>query len=261
MSTQSNHSSSPPLFGQGPTGSKTVEQGTWMYYDQASTATGKSEKTLKRYVKKGDLKWRRMGKQINSPIQVWITPELIASVGGELEEKIEDPDICDVDTDDVDFSPEQDGDEAPQQTQEAPRDAYERMVKLMVGEFTVQLDRQREVLFEMRKELEDKDAQLRLIPDLQKQIETKEREAHLKTAALEKQVEALQANLEQQGKVVEELNSDKETRGKVVEELTDVQSKLAKQLQDLEQENEKLRAEAEMSKSKKGWWGWFLGRS
>lgn len=230
------------------TGAKGVEQGSWMYYDQASVATGKSEKTLKRYVKKGELKWRRMGKQINSPVQLWITPELIASVAGELDEKVDDPEILDADSHEVDFSPATEQTAEPQPAaQESSTDPYERMIKLMVGEFSEQLDKQRDVLFEMRKELQEKEAQLRLLPDLQKKLEEKEKEAHIKTVALEQQIEALEANIEQQGKVLEELQSDKDSRTKAVEEL--------------QQENEKLRAEAESLKSKKTWWTWFMGRS
>jgi hypothetical protein len=263
MSIQSNQSSFNQSFTAASAGSKNVEQGTWMYYDQATVATGKSEKTLKRYVKKGELKWRRMGRQINSPVQVWITPELIASVGGEVDEKVDDPDIFDADTNEVDFSPAaaEPGPPPTQQAQESSTEPYERMIKLMVGEFTVQLDRQRDVLFQLRTELQEKEIQLRLLPDLQKQLEAKETEAHLKTTALEKQIEALQTSFQHQGKVVEELQSEKESCAKILEELKDEQEKRAKLVEELQQENQKLRADTELLKTKKSWWSWFTARS
>lgn len=229
-------------------GTRSVEQGTWMYFDAATIATNKSEKTLRRYIKKGELKWRRMGKQPNSPVQVWITPDFITSVGGEVEQKVDLPDIFDADSQDVDLSPESENALPSSYPQEAPsiENPYEHMVKTMVTEFAKQLDQQRDTLFEMRKELEQKDTQLRLLPDLQKQLEEKEKLAHIKTAAFEKQIEALKANIQDQEKVAEELQSDNEKHAKIAEEL--------------QQENERLRAEATLLKAKKTWWSWLVNR-
>lgn len=233
-----------------------------MYFSEATVATNKSEKTLKRYIKKGDLQWRRMGKQPNSPVQVWITADFIAEVGGEVESRIEDPDIFDEVSQDVDCSPEVETTSSATYAHESTVETspYEHLIKTMVGEFTVQLDRQREVLFELRRELHEKDNQLRLLPDLQKQLEEKEKMAHVQTLALEKQIDALQSTLQDQGKLVDELQSDNEKRLKLAEELQEENDKRSKVEEELRQENEKLRAETEKLKAKGSWLKWFFGR-
>jgi hypothetical protein len=258
---QNNQSQTAPSFTPTTEG-KSVEQGKWMYFSEATVATNKSEKTLKRYIKKGELKWRRMGKQTNSPIQVWITGEFLSTVGSDTEQRVEDLDIFDADAHEVDFSPStEQGPAEPIQDHHPDENPYERMVKTMVSEFTVQLDRQRDVLFDLRRELEQKDNQLRLLPDLQRQLEEKEKVAHIQLLALEKQIEALKTNVQSQEKMVEELQSDKEERVRVTEALAQENEKRAKIAEDLRLENEVLRAEAEKLKAKRGWLSWFLGRS
>ena len=219
-----------------------------MYLQEATVATNKSEKTLKRYIKKGELKWRRMGKQTNSPIQVWVTADIIASVGGDVEQKVDDPDIFDADSQQLDSLPDSEPDADLIHSQEAPSEeaVYERMIKTMVAEFTSHMEREREMLFELRRELQVKETQLRLLPDLQKQLEEKELLAHVEKLALEKQVEALKVSMENQKTVVEKLQSDNERRARIAEEL--------------QQENERLRAETQKPTTKRSWLGWFLGR-
>ncbi len=63
------------LSGHDQTVQTKVEEGSWMYLGDAATATGVSERTLRRHVKKKVLKSRRLGKLVNSPLQVWITPD------------------------------------------------------------------------------------------------------------------------------------------------------------------------------------------
>lgn len=221
-----------------------VEEGTWMKYDAAALATGKSERTLKRYTKKGELKWRRLGNQVNSPIQIWITSDFIEKMGRISENSLEDPDIFDCDSDEAEV--ELDNRNADIEHRELPEppssftetrqphstDAYESMVRLMVSEFASQLDRKQDLLVELQKEIELKESQLRLLPDLQKKLEEKEKDAHIQTAALEKQIVAMTENLEAEKKVAEELRV----------------------------ENERLKTEAETAKAKKGWFSWFVGK-
>jgi hypothetical protein len=217
-----------------------VEEGEWMYYDAAATATGKSEKTLKRYVKKGELKFRRVGNQVNSPIQVWITPSFKEAMGKISDQRLEDPDIFQ--TEDANFAAEEIEETAPEEdanlSGQAPifkqprsTDAYESMVKLMVSEFATQLDRKQDLLVVLQKELESKEQQLRLLPDLQRKLEEKEKETHVQTVALEKQIEAMSENLAAEKKLAEELRA----------------------------ENERLKQESEAAKSKKSWFSWLTG--
>jgi len=53
-------------------------QGEWLSLDEAADAMGMSTITLRRYAKKGTLKWRRLGKTRNAKIQVYVTPEVVA---------------------------------------------------------------------------------------------------------------------------------------------------------------------------------------
>ncbi len=186
------------------------EAGSWMYYDEAAVATGKSEKTLKRYTKKGELKWRRVGKQINSPIQVWITQGFIASVSTAKEMSQEDPDIFDAESEDVDFSPKQGIDESTKDIQSSNSEdpplsdssqqalfgaTMEKMLGTLVKEFRAQIEQQALEMSSLRNELEVSKAELRLLPDLEKIAREKEEAAKLKefeSEALRKQVTALE---------------------------------------------------------------------
>lgn len=220
---------------------ETVEDGVWMYYDAAADATGKSEKTLKRYVKKGELKARRMGNQVNSPVQVWITPSFKEAMGKIADHRVEDPDIFQ--TEELDYTAEEVEEtlddartiaagHVPTTKQPQSADAYESMVKLMVSEFASQLDRKQDLLIELQKELVSKEAQLRLLPDLQRKLDEKERDSHIEKAALEKQIAAVSENLENEKKRADELSA----------------------------ENERLKQEAEAAKSKKSLWSWLTGQ-
>jgi hypothetical protein len=198
----------PDQVAQAPT-----QDGEWMFLQRASEVTGLHEKTLRRYIKKKVLKWKRLGKQTNSPLQVWITPEVLHTVEAETSLAEEVQDVVD-DEEPLDSSPV-----AGNQQNIGLDSNIERVLKILAQQFADKLDEQKQLIFEMRGELVEKEKQLMLLPDLQKKMEETEKLSEFERSALQKQVE------------------------------------------ELRQENEKLRAEAEMSKSKKGWWGWFLGRS
>lgn len=53
--------------------------GQWLTLQAASDATGFAEATLRRYIKRRKIKFRRLGRSINSKIEVWITPDMIGS--------------------------------------------------------------------------------------------------------------------------------------------------------------------------------------
>lgn len=255
MSAQPSKTPDPPSL-DGAIGS--IEQGTWLYYDQASIATRKSEKTLKRYVKQGKLKWRRMGKQPNSPIQVWITADLVATISGETDQTVEDPDIFDA------ISSEVEGPHTSEETYEAPSehssddDSMQRMIKMLVAEFGSHVSAQQAVMLELEKELEEKKAQLRLLPDLQKQLEAREREASEKTAALEEELRVAKKLSLEKERIVADLETEKKQKSDELEALQAEQEKYFQSLQELQTENEQLR---ESIGAKKSWWKWFTGQS
>lgn len=51
--------------------------GSWMNILDASSATGLSPATLRRYIKRKKIQSRRLGRTSNAKLQVWITPELL----------------------------------------------------------------------------------------------------------------------------------------------------------------------------------------
>jgi uncharacterized protein YgiM (DUF1202 family) len=256
MSTQTNSSLSSQ---SSHTVQANLEEGTWMYLDEATRATGLSEKTLRRYVQKNKLKNKRLGKQANSPLQVWITAEFLKESGDSIE-AIKEPEIFDAefDTEIQDYSPEEDCSPFQAQTKNpehinsehigtqqsekfgrtshrshAATSDLELVVKTLATQFADKLDKQIELTYELRKELAEKELQLRLLPDLKTRLEEQEKLAQVEIQALAQQVEALQSNTTHQAKVIEEL----------------------------EQENKKLKQESAAASTKTSWWDWFFGRT
>lgn len=76
------------LFNKSPLeepGKTSSQEGEWMSVQAASNATGLSMGTLRRYIKARKLKSRRLGRSINSKLQVWITPEFLPDDSGQSE--------------------------------------------------------------------------------------------------------------------------------------------------------------------------------
>ncbi len=177
-----------------------VEDGQWMLLNEAQAATGLSEKTLRRYIKRGTLKFRKLGKQTNSPFQIWVTASLKVEETTSAEDVPEFFDFSDEETDGP-VEPQEDSQTAaePEEKSEQTESRAEtnigieldRVVRTIAHQFSEKLDQQKEVIFELRQELTEKEIQLRLLPDLQKQLEDKEKLADFQTKALEKQVEQL----------------------------------------------------------------------
>lgn len=179
-----------------------VEDGQWMVLNEAQAATGLSEKTLRRYIKRGVVKARKLGKQTNSPFQIWVTANLKVEETEATEDVPEFFDFNDEEMEDL-TDTEASGATATAAKEEAKEERsrtqpetnvgveIDLVVRTMVHQFSEKLDQQKEVIYELRQELNDKERQLRLLPDLQKQIEEKEKLADFQTRALEKQVQEL----------------------------------------------------------------------
>lgn len=170
--------------------------GEWMYLQAASDATGLSEKTLRRYIKKGQIKAKRLGKQTNSPLQVLITKEFVNSA---REDMVDDSVVNLVDAEDAEIDDsvvvEHVAGEsfAPDDSQDRRQANYDiqQIVRAMADQFAEKLDQQKEMLVQMRQELHEKEIQLRLLPDLQRKLDEKEKNSVFHTAALSKQIEEL----------------------------------------------------------------------
>jgi chromosome segregation ATPase len=77
-------------------------------------------------------------------------------------------------------------------TRQADNPSVTDIVKIIANQFAEKLDEQKSLTFQLQRELEDKDRQLKLLPDLQKKLD----EANLKqfeVDALKKQLEEVQA--------------------------------------------------------------------
>ena len=133
------------------------------------------------------------------------------------------------------------------------------LVRELTRQFAEQLSREKEVILQLQRDLEEKDRQLRFLPDLEKQAEQRRKEAELKELelqALRKQISAMQEEQQAQTEEVERLSKFKnevlpqlkhrldEERAQQQEELADYQRQLA----GLEQE----KREAEESGRKVG---------
>jgi len=209
---------------------QTVQTGQWMFLHEAVEATGLSDKTLRRYVKRRELKARRLGKASNAPVQVWITPQHHKL--GEQTPEIADVDIADDDSELVDdffgVAEETPVDTVAGTAPLGDSGSVQELVQVMTRQFVEKLDEEKRLIFQLQRELDDKDRQLRLLPDLQKQTEEVRKTAELKeleVEALKKQIEAMEA----------------ETKSAV---------ELEKELATLKHQVEELR---------RPWWKWWLG--
>jgi DNA-binding transcriptional MerR regulator len=171
----------------------TITEGKWASLQEAAESTGLSEKTLRRYTKRGLVKSRRLGKLANSPIQIWMNTQLTAladmertSIEG-VEEVFEAQEV----EEELEENPSLDNEAA-----QSPKIEMTDVIKTIASEFAQRLDQHKEEIFELRKELHEKDIQLRLLPDLQKQAEDREKLASFEKVSLRKQVEELQAENE-----------------------------------------------------------------
>lgn len=179
-----------------------VGEGQWMSMQQAILITGLHERTLRRYIKNGGVKSRKTGNRANSRVELWVTPEI-----SKVSEQ-EDSDNYDV-VEVFNASPDDEGEAAslePEGIADAQSDHnfsgggtpsdIEKVLRSITGQFLERLDHSNLVINELKTELQDKDRQLRLLPDLQKEADAKQL-ADLKSIALEKQIQELQSLNEQ----------------------------------------------------------------
>jgi hypothetical protein len=185
-----------------------VEEGKWMFLSEAAAAVGLSEKTLRRYIKgkRVTFKSRRLGKMTNSPIQVWIPADMLTATNNFADETKEiESDVIDF-TSDENEPIEQVASQGLDETEEQAEDTspinvdvhneIERFVHTMTNQFVEKLDQQKSIITELRYELVEKDRQLKLLPDFEKELDEKIRVKSFETSALQKQVDELNAQNE-----------------------------------------------------------------
>lgn len=169
---------------------------------EAAQALGVSVRTVQHRLSTGELKGKRTPNQYGvSEWRVWPNKEIMErlSPGKTFEE--------------LDFSAPteefQGGDSSAvvdAEAVESPREDVDEpslrtIVRELTQQFSEQLSREKSIVAQLQRDLEDKDRQLKLLPDFQKQAEDQRKEAELKeleSIALRKQVEALKSEEESQ---------------------------------------------------------------
>lgn len=167
---------------------------------EAAQALGVSVRTVQHRLNTGELKGKRTPNQYGvSEWRVWPNKEIMErlSPGKNFEE--------------LDFSapPEefQGGDSSAVIDAEAidtggddsDEPSLRTIVRELTQQFSEQLSREKSIVAQLQRDLEDKDRQLKLLPDFQKQAEDRRKETELKeleSIALRKQVEALKSEEE-----------------------------------------------------------------
>ncbi len=166
----------------------------------------------------------------------------------------------------------------------ASQTSITELVRVIANEFAEKLDQQRELNWQLKVELEEKERQLRLIPDLQVQAERERKEAELKALeaiALEKQIEEmkpmigkvidLEANVvpELQRQLESERTSNQETLDQLERERTEAESarrkveelELAFERQEKNTQEQLAKLNEQLLKLQAPWWKkWFLPR-
>jgi excisionase family DNA binding protein len=160
---------------------------------EAAQALGVSVRTVQHRLSTGELKGKRTPNQYGvSEWRVWPNKEIMERVSpGKT-------------FDELDFSAPQEefqgGDSSAvidAEAVESGRDdepSLRTIVRELTQQFSEQLSREKSIVAQLQRDLEDKDRQLKLLPDFQKQAEDRRKEAELKeleSIALRKQVEAL----------------------------------------------------------------------
>lgn len=126
--------------------------------------------------------------------------------------------------------------------------AIDEVISKLTEQFSKQLNVEKEVVFSLKKELEDKERQLRLLPDFQKQAEDERKAAELKeleAEALRKQIEAMQ-ELQAQAERSKQLAED---------ELQRLTQEKEAQITAVQDQLQALSAKVqELQKPKPSWW-------
>jgi hypothetical protein len=139
------------------------------------------------------------------------------------------------------------------------KEQIKTLVAGMTEQFSKQLKAEQEVIFTLKKDLDEKDRQLRLLPDLQKRAEDEHKAAELKeleAVALRKQIEALQQDQEVSQKAKQQVLE-------LEQALIESKQQAEEELQRIKNENqaeadlvkEQLKAiNATMAELKQPWW-------
>lgn len=234
---------------------------------EAAAALGVSVRTVQHRLSTGELKGKRTPNQYGvSEWRVWPNKEIMERMlPGKTFEELD----FSAPTDEFqggDSSAVVDAEAVESEREDLDEPSLRTIVRELTQQFSEQLSREKSIVAQLQRDLEDKDRQLKLLPDFQKQAEDQRKEAELKeleSIALRKQVEALKNEEESQkaeivrlakleAEVVPSLAAQTEAKEA---ELAKLQSDLEiaqkdkeakeEQARALEAENERLKQKAE----------------
>ena len=241
---------------------------------QAAQALGVSVRTVQHRLNTGDLKGKRTQNQYGvSEWRVWPNKEIMERLGKSLDEI----DLALPASDEFeggDSSSVIDAVAIENFSEKEDESSLRTVVRELTQQFAEQLSREKAAVAQLQRDLEDKDRQLKLLPDFQKQAEEERKAAELRALeveALNKQIAAMQMErdaaeqikqkvqqleqtlAESQRQAQEEIERSKEAHAKAIEELRAVDE--AKQKAALEEErlrsDKYMREEAERIKLEK----------
>lgn len=200
---------------------------------ETAQVLGISVRTVQYRLQQGSLKGMRTANQYGvKEWRVWPNKEILERLGGgkpleEYSSELGSREFMGGDSSAVVDCEEIEQDEVTVGDFESP---IRTVIRELTQQFAEQLGREREIVLQLKQDLEDKDRQLKLLPDLEKQAEDRRRETELKeleAIALRKQIAALQEA--QQSSSVED--------SQLIERLNQLENEVVPQLQNqLEQE-------------------------
>ena len=167
---------------------------------EAARALGVSIRTVQHRLNTGELKGKRTPNQYGvNEWRVWPNKEIMEKLSPD--QKFEEMDFS------APVEEFQGGDSSAvidAEAVESGQDDFDALslrtvVRELTQQFAEQLSREKSAVAQLQRDLEDKDRQLKLLPDFEKQAEDRRREAELKeleATALRKQVEALKVQEE-----------------------------------------------------------------
>lgn len=169
---------------------------------EAAQALGVSVRTVQHRLNTGELKGKRTPNQYGvSEWRVWPNKEIMERLApGKTFEEL-DFSTPQEEFQGGDSSAVVDAEAIESEREDLDEPSLRTIVRELTKQFSEHLSREKTIVAQLQRDLEDKDRQLKLLPDFQKQAEDQRKEAELKeleSIALRKQVEALKSEEESQ---------------------------------------------------------------
>lgn len=214
----------------------TIQKHPMLTVREAASALGIDERTVREKLTSGQIKGE---KRLIGLKEKWFVYR------GEIETLIERqrlPRFDERSALEQSFGPES-FDASPEQSEYVDAEVNERpsqveeLVAIIARQFAEKLDEEKRLIYDLKRELDDKDRQLRLLPDLEKRLREEEQNRNLesqKAMSLEKQVAAMKEEFEEKRVLaIQTLESTKQEKEAELKQVTEALSKLQREVQEL----------------------------